>query len=121
MSVTVFCPSARQGSTKHSLTAQLDAAAKSTKATRQSNKVSGVPLKNFPSGISDLPKVKSQEYGAVILTLTVILGTADKYTSKERTKVVQNALSGLHVLWHVLKRPFVEVDQLDKVPGLVSR
>jgi hypothetical protein len=103
------------------LAAKLDKAAKSIMFTHQSNRVSGIPLSNFPRGVTTLPRTKSQEYPAVLLALMVLLGMEDKYLSTDRTRAIQNVLVGLYMVWYVLKRTWLDRDELEKLPGLIHR
>lgn len=103
-----------------SLTSKLDQAAGSLLVTRQSNTISGIPLKRFGK-ISDLPKIKSQEFPAILLIVMVLLGMEGKYMDAALTRAVQNALSGLYLMWYALKRHWVFRDDITKLPQLVIR
>lgn len=90
--------------------------------TRQSNRLSNIPLKNCRGGISHLPKLKAQEYPAMVLLLMVLLGTHNKYMDTEETRRVQTALSHMYVLWMVLKQPWMDRDEVEeKLPLLIKR
>jgi len=91
-------------------------------ATRQSNRVSGIPLKNFPNGVSELPKMKSQEVPSVVLILMVLLGMRSKYLPEDLTFAVQCALTGIYVLWNTLKRPWlVRSEVKENLPRFAKR
>ena len=100
---------------------RLDAAIQQTDFSKQSNRVCGIPLYNFRSGVSSLPKIKSQEYAGALLALMVVLGMNDKYLPTAQTLRVQCALSGLYLLWFFLKRTYIPREELGKLPGLVNR
>jgi len=110
-----------RGANKYTFTSALDLAAKGAPATRQSNTLSGTPLKNFPHGVTELPKTKSQEYPAVVLILMVLLGTNDKYLNPDHTYAVQCALTGLYLLWNTLKRPWLARGEAEKIPKFTQR
>ena len=103
------------------MAAALSSAVAEIDFTRQSNRLSGVPLHNFRGGVTSLAKVKSQEYPSVVLVLVLCLGTKDKYLPTEKTLQVQYALSGLYLLWFFLKRFWIRRSELLRLPGLVCR
>jgi len=110
-----------RGATKFTFTSALDQAAKAAEATRQSNRMSGIPLKNFRNGVSELSKLKSQEYPAVILILMVLLGMKSKYLRDDMTYAVQCGLTGLYLLWNILKRPWLDREEVKHLPGFTKR
>lgn len=103
-------------------TGKLDAVAQKLRASRQSNKLSGIPLASgvFHHGITDLPKLRSQEYPSVIVVIMVLLGMGSLYLPKERTVVVQRALVLLYLSWSVLKRDWIRRDQVSQIPKLLE-
>lgn len=115
-----FLLSDRRGERVWSLSAKLDLAAAHLLVTRQSNTISGIPLKHFAK-ISDLPKIKSQEYPAILLIIMVLLGMEGLYLEPPVTRAVQNALSGLYLMWYALKRHWVLRDEINKLPRLIIR
>ena len=68
-----------------------------TDATRQSNRVTGTPLANFRSGVTNLPALKSQSYPGLLLVLLVLLGSRSKYLPVDVTRGVQCATVGLYL------------------------
>lgn len=110
----------RRGETSTSLVAKLDASASNLHPQRQSNNVCGIPLKHF-NKISELPKIKSQEYPSIILVLMVLLGTEGLYMDPDLTINVQHALSGLYLMWYSLKRHWVYRNEVEKLPSFICR
>lgn len=112
----------RAESVKYELTAALDAAAQSVDMTRHSNTVCNIPFKNMRSGISSLPKLKAQEYPGVILLVMVILGTSNKYLDTNTTRNVQVALSAMYLLWMILRRTWMDKEEIrTRLPDLVRK
>lgn len=111
----------RRGEKAHSLTNRLDSACITTLPTRQSNRVSGIPLRHFPRGFSTTARNKSQEFPALILVLMVVLGMEGLYMSTEDTHETQYAITGLYLVWHVLKRPWISRAELPKLNDLIKR
>ena len=108
--------------TEDTFTQQLDSHVAAINFTRQSNTVSGIPLHYFRGGVSDLPKLKSQEFPAVILAIMVALGVEDKYLDEETTAEVQAALAGLFMLWHTLRRTWYNREEVEtRLPALIER
>lgn len=69
-----------------------------------------------------MPKLKAQEYPGVLLILMVLLGSKDKYMDTAQTRRVQMALSSMYILWMVLKRPWMDRDEVEsKLPALIKR
>ena len=69
-----------------------------------------------------MPKVKAQEYPGLVLVLMVLLGTRDKYLDTQETRRIQTALSCMYVLWMVLKRTWMDRDEVvKKLPVLIKR
>lgn len=83
----------------------LDSRVRSLQLSRQSDRVSKIPCKNFPRGLTNLTKIKSQEYGSVLLVMMVSLGVGvETLLPLPLLHKVQDALSALYVSWYVLKR-----------------
>lgn len=69
-----------------------------------------------------MPKLKSQDFPAVVLSIMVALGMEDKYLDKEVTVDVQASLAGLYMLWHTLKRTWYSRDEVTtRLPELIER
>jgi len=94
------------------LSAAMDTAAQHLDMTRQSNRVCGIPLKNRRKGVSNLPKVKAQEFPGITLVAMVLLGTRGKYLEETDTRNVQTAFSALYLLWMVLRRTWMDREEV---------
>jgi len=103
-------------------TSALDTAAQNLNPSRQSNRVSGIPLSfNSSRGVTNIPKIKAQEYPSVVVLLMVLLGMKSLYLPREQTWAVQYALVGLYLMWIVLKRTWYNRQELHKLPGILSK
>jgi hypothetical protein len=103
-------------------TSAVDTAAQNLHPSRQSNRVSGIPLSfNAARGVTTIAKVKAQEYPSVILLFMVLLGMRSLYLPQETTRKVQYALVGLYLVWIVLKRTWYDREELHKLPPLIAR
>lgn len=110
------------GVTMNTFTARIDQQAQKTHPSRQSNRVSAIPLSfNSRRGLTNLPKTKAQEYPSVILLYMVLLGMNSLYLPKEQTRQVQYALVGLYLMWIVLKRTWYDRKEVKKLPNLITR
>lgn len=115
------------GVTIESQLAKLDSRVQAISFTRQSHRDSSVPLKNFRMGVSDLAKLKSQEYPALTLALMVAIGVEDAFLVGETgptpvdTTTVQDALSLCLFTWSVLKRIEFYEEHLPTLQRLVER
>lgn len=89
--------------------------------TRQSRRGGGIPVKNLSHGASETPKMKAQEYPALILALIVAIGTGNYFFSVENTMEIQWALALLYMMWLVLKQPRIRADQRPRFEALVTR
>lgn len=116
-----LCVAGAVGLTKHELTSRVDTEAASVFMTRQSNRKSGIPLTNFTDGITDLPKRKSQEYPGLLLVWMVMLGMGSKYLPQDQTRLVQHALAALYLTWYVLKRTWLDRDEVQNLPDVIAR
>lgn len=103
-------------------TTRLDAAAQNLRSHRQSNTKSHIPLASsaFRHGISELPKLKSQEYPAVLVVLMALLGMKSLYLKEEDTIAVQRALVLLYLTWSVLKRNWYRKAEVNKIPKIIE-
>lgn len=90
-------------------------------SSRQSNRVCGIPVRNFPTGITSLAKMKSQEIPAVVLSWMYALGMDEHFLAADTTAKVQDALTSLYVVWYALKRPSMEKDELPVLQSLLER
>lgn len=89
---------------------------------RQSLSGGSIPLAGsaFRHGISELPKLKSQEYPAVILVLMALIGMKSLYLAEDETLVVQRALALMFLTWSVLKRNWYRKAEVHKIEKLIS-
>ena len=112
----------RKGITKNTFTTKIDTEAQKIHPSRQSNRVSAIPLSfNSARGVTNLPKVKAQEYPSIILLYMVLLGMKSLYLPQAQTRQVQYALVGLYLMWIVLKRTFYVRKEVKKMPHLINR
>jgi hypothetical protein len=103
-------------------TSKIDTAAQNLNPSRQSNRVSAIPLSfSATRGVTTVPKIKAQEYPSVVLLMMVLLGMKSLYLPVEMTRRVQFALVGLYLTWIVLKRTWYNREELKKLPSLIKR
>lgn len=114
-------PGKRGGITKATFKARIDTEAAKTHPSRQSNRVSAIPL-SFSSarGVTNLPKTKAQEFPSIILLYMVLLGMKSLYLPQEQTRMVQYALVGLYLMWIVLKRTWYDREEIKKLPHIIN-
>lgn len=101
---------------------KLDARAQSIMFTRQGDRASKIPLKNFRKAISSLPKIKSQEYPACVLAMKVCLGvSSETFLDFDKLREVQDCLSDLYTTWYILKRESIPRDKIGLVGAHLKR
>lgn len=111
-----------KGTTETYNTSRLDAAAQKMRPHRQSLVAGSIPLAGsaFRHGISELPKLKSQEYPAVIVVVMALMGMKELYLPHDQTVLVQRALVLLYLTWSVLKRNWYRRVEVPKIAKLVE-